>query len=473
MIVSAREILAALLADEAFSACLGEYEFDDGSREPAISLVADQQRIEGLRAVHGLEVLIPKTPTGGTDPDLTGGVVDEVTWRVYLIQYRDSGARLWDAVSRITEIAPGADYSDTGAGKISAIAGEGQVVVTIPGATTLDLSVTPDGGGDFDTGAIDPAPDHLAASSAREILDALMRDPVFSSCIGQYQFTDGALEPAISLVSDQQRIEELQDVHGLEVLISKQPRGATTPDLTGGSIDDRSWVVRLVQYRSNNETIRTAIERLAAMAPGAKYAPGGGGDGQISRIAGQEQVVFTIPGPTFLDLTETPEGGGDFDTGTGDPTPNLIDHRRAVRPARGTWAALLENLPALLQGELVVVRSSTPFLAYRDNGELVPVLGAGGGGRDMEMRATDTRIEWRLAGDTNWTSLITLAALMGPKGETGAQGPGGPFTRLAEMIDVDPTVATAPVGRVLVKGQEAWGVAQARDLLDVIDGGNW
>lgn len=74
---------------------------------------------------------------------------------------------------------------------------------------------------------------------------------------------------------------------------------------------------------------------------------------------------------------------------------------------------------------------------------------------------------------------IVTEGPQGPRGERGEQGipgpegPGGPYTHLAQMLDVDPAVATAPPGEVLAKGASTWGHGRVRDLLDVLDGGNF
>ena len=47
----------------------------------------------------------------------------------------------------------------------------------------------------------------------------------------------------------------------------------------------------------------------------------------------------------------------------------------------------------------------------------------------MELHVTDTQIQWRYEGDTEWNNLVALEDITGPagpKGETGATGPQGP-----------------------------------------------
>ena len=50
---------------------------------------------------------------------------------------------------------------------------------------------------------------------------------------------------------------------------------------------------------------------------------------------------------------------------------------------------------------------------------------SGSDGREIELRATFTHIEWRYAGDTAWTDLVPLSAITGPAGGDGADGTDG------------------------------------------------
>jgi hypothetical protein len=52
--------------------------------------------------------------------------------------------------------------------------------------------------------------------------------------------------------------------------------------------------------------------------------------------------------------------------------------------------------------------------------------GAGADGREVELRANATHIQWRYVGEVGWTDLIELAELEGPAGPTGATGATGP-----------------------------------------------
>jgi hypothetical protein len=45
--------------------------------------------------------------------------------------------------------------------------------------------------------------------------------------------------------------------------------------------------------------------------------------------------------------------------------------------------------------------------------------GSGVAGREVELRATDTYIQWRYVGDSSWTNLVALDNLRGPQGYDG------------------------------------------------------
>lgn len=58
---------------------------------------------------------------------------------------------------------------------------------------------------------------------------------------------------------------------------------------------------------------------------------------------------------------------------------------------------------------------------------LLSLIGpAGQDGREIELRKTDTFVQWKYVDDINWINLIPLSELKGPQGNTGLQGPEGP-----------------------------------------------
>jgi hypothetical protein len=56
---------------------------------------------------------------------------------------------------------------------------------------------------------------------------------------------------------------------------------------------------------------------------------------------------------------------------------------------------------------------------------------AGADGREVELRKTETHVQWRYEDEAEWTDLIALSEITGPPGETGDQGPAGPANTLA------------------------------------------
>lgn len=52
-------------------------------------------------------------------------------------------------------------------------------------------------------------------------------------------------------------------------------------------------------------------------------------------------------------------------------------------------------------------------------------IGPGGGGREIQLRATSTYIQWRYVGDAAWTNLVALSSLQGAPGQNGTDGVNG------------------------------------------------
>ena len=76
---------------------------------------------------------------------------------------------------------------------------------------------------------------------------------------------------------------------------------------------------------------------------------------------------------------------------------------------------------------------------------------SGKDGREVELRNNGTAIQWRYAGDDNWTDLVQLSEItgpQGPKGNTGETGPQG------EMGPQGPAGETGPQGPVGPAGKD-------------------
>jgi hypothetical protein len=56
---------------------------------------------------------------------------------------------------------------------------------------------------------------------------------------------------------------------------------------------------------------------------------------------------------------------------------------------------------------------------------------AGADGREVELRKTETHVQWRYEDEAEWTDLVALSEITGPPGQTGDQGPAGPANTLA------------------------------------------
>jgi hypothetical protein len=55
---------------------------------------------------------------------------------------------------------------------------------------------------------------------------------------------------------------------------------------------------------------------------------------------------------------------------------------------------------------------------------------AGADGREVELRKTETHVQWRYEDEAEWTDLVALSEITGPQGQTGNQGPAGPANEL-------------------------------------------
>lgn len=63
--------------------------------------------------------------------------------------------------------------------------------------------------------------------------------------------------------------------------------------------------------------------------------------------------------------------------------------------------------------------------AKGDKGDAGGAGAAGADGRQVELRKTDTHVQWRYVGDTTWLDLIALTDVTGPAGPAGPPGPPG------------------------------------------------
>ena len=111
--------------------------------------------------------------------------------------------------------------------------------------------------------------------------------------------------------------------------------------------------------------------------------------------------------------------------GTGETTlENIMSAINQIADEKADTLDYKNNVLRLLSGETELSR--------------VIIRGGSGGGadaREIELRKSATAIQWRYAGDSEWTDLVALAEITGPagspgpqgeKGDTGAKGEQGP-----------------------------------------------
>lgn len=133
-----------------------------------------------------------------------------------------------------------------------------------------------------------------------------------------------------------------------------------------------------------------------------------------------------------------------------------------------TWEAVMEAINQIASGK-------ADSLEYKDNvlrlmsGEKelsrVTITGGSGAGsdaREIELQKSDTAIQWRYTGDSEWNELISLAEITGaqgeqgipgPKGDPGAKGEQGPAGQKGDPGEGIPTGGTS--GQVLTKKSDA------------------
>lgn len=141
MIDKASDILAHLRYDATFMSYVGLYDFGEGNTEDALVILGANQQIPGVKEISGLEVVINRIPDTTSKAVLSGCVIRQKVWTLYLVQYENSTPDVAvQAADRICAMAPGTTYSQLGTG-FSDMAGIDQIVVKIPAHTPLmDLS---------------------------------------------------------------------------------------------------------------------------------------------------------------------------------------------------------------------------------------------------------------------------------------------------------------------------------------------
>ena len=127
---------------------------------------------------------------------------------------------------------------------------------------------------------------------AEEILQVLQQDAEFMALVGTYEFSGGQTYPALVILSATQQVENLQDVHGMEVIVSRVPRTETSPTY-GSHTSAKTWTISLIVYEDAAPGAGVeAADRLCALFLGANYSSVGGSQ---SEIAGVDQLRVQLP----------------------------------------------------------------------------------------------------------------------------------------------------------------------------------
>lgn len=128
----------------------------------------------------------------------------------------------------------------------------------------------------------------------------------------------------------------------------------------------------------------------------------------------------------YIYLTEPGSGETEYKI-----TISVKTRPRPENTGSTTWEEVLKAVNQIASGK-------ADSLSYKDNilklmsGEKelsrVTITGGSGGSdaREVELRKSDTALQWRYTGDSEWNDLISLAEITGPQGEQGIQGIRGP-----------------------------------------------
>lgn len=149
----------------------------------------------------------------------------------------------------------------------------------------------------------------------------------------------------------------------------------------------------------------------------------------------------------FIYLTDTGSGETEYKI-----TISVKSRPRPESTGPTTWEAVMEAINQ-------IANEKADLLEYKDNilrlmsgeKELSRVTITGGSGtgsdaREIELRKSDTALQWRYTGGSEWNELISLAEITGPQGEQGIPGPQGPTGPQGELGVQGPKGDTGPQG---------------------------
>lgn len=144
------------------------------------------------------------------------------------------------------------------------------------------------------------------------------------------------------------------------------------------------------------------------------------------------------------------------DTGSGETEYKITISVKARPKPEGTGPTTWETVMEAINQ---IASEKADSLSYKDNilklmsGEkelsrvtIVASSGPGSDAREIELQKSDTALQWRYAGDSEWNELISLAEITGPQGEQGIPGPQGPTGPQGEQGVQGPKGDTGPQG---------------------------
>ena len=185
-------------------------------------------------------------------------------------------------------------------------------------------------------------------------------------------------------------------------------------------------------YVENNE-IGLDLDALAADLDGK--LTGGNGDGtpgqdgadgrEVEMQATATEIQWRYAGePTWRTLITLDElrtdGGVDAET-----LQAAVDAAVAVAVANFVTSAQVETIVTELTKDFVTgdeLTSATENLVTKTQLDELKETMSGTLGREVQLQATATEIQWRYAGDEAWTKLIDVESLRGPAGDKGEPG---------------------------------------------------
>lgn len=104
---TAQELYDLLTADPVISAGLGIYTFANGSQIPAAAVLHTNEKLPPGTTATGIEITITGLPGYSAQPVLSGGVLINPTWRIYVVGWQ-SPAGLQEIAERLLALLPGA-----------------------------------------------------------------------------------------------------------------------------------------------------------------------------------------------------------------------------------------------------------------------------------------------------------------------------------------------------------------------------